>query len=42
MAQGAPEKKPSSLVARFDRIPETLEAALQGRQLQPLLEGPGR
>ena len=26
----------------YDRIPETLEAALQGRQLQPLLEGPGR
>ena len=42
MAQDAPEKKPSSLVARFDRIPETLEAALQGRQLQPVLEGPGR
>ena len=42
MAQDAPENKPSSLVARFDRIPETLEAALQGRQLQPVLEGPGR
>mgnify|MGYP005778134211 FL=1 len=42
MAQDAPEKKPSSLVARFDRIPATPEAALQGRQLQPVLEGPGR
>ena len=37
MAQDAPEKKPTSLVALFDRIPETLEAALQGKQLQPVL-----
>ena len=29
--------KPNSLVAEFERIPETLEQALRGRQLQPLL-----
>ena len=29
--------KPSSLVADFAKIPETLEEALQGRQLQPIL-----
>lgn len=35
--QDAPEQKPNSLVARMDLIKETCEAALQGRQLQPLL-----
>lgn len=35
--QDNPEKKPNSLDAYLDRIPETLEAALQGRQLQPVL-----
>lgn len=29
--------KPTSMVADFNRIPEALEAALAGRQLQPLL-----
>ena len=29
--------KPNSLVARFERIPETLEKALKGVQLQPVL-----
>lgn len=29
--------KPTSMVADFDRIPQTLEAALEGKQLQPLL-----
>ena len=29
--------KPTSMVADFQRIPQTLEAALQGRQIQPLL-----
>ncbi len=29
--------KPTSLVADFNRIPQTLEAALEARQLQPLL-----
>lgn len=31
------QSKPSSLVAHFERIPETIETAFQGRQLQPLL-----
>ena len=31
------EKKPTSMVADFTLIPQTLEAALEGRQLQPLL-----
>jgi len=35
--QDAPDKKPNSLVARMDLIKETVEAALDGRQLQPLL-----
>ena len=29
--------KPCSLVAKFDLIPETVAAALAGRQIQPLL-----
>ena len=37
--QDAPEKKPASLVADMNRIPETVAAALEGRQLQPLLLG---
>lgn len=35
--QDAPEVKANSLVSRMDLIQETCEAALQGRQLQPLL-----
>lgn len=31
------EKKPASLVAHFELIPETIEMAMQGKQLQPLL-----
>lgn len=31
------EGKPTSMVADFDKIPETLEAALAGRQLQPII-----
>lgn len=31
------EKKPTSLVAHFDLIPRTIEMAVQGKQLQPLL-----
>ena len=30
-------KKPTSMVAHFDLIPNTLEAALEGRQIQPIL-----
>ncbi len=35
--QDDPVHKPASMVADFSRIPQTLEAALEGRQLQPLL-----
>ena len=35
--QDDPEDKPSSLVADFSRSGETVDAALQGRQLQPIL-----
>lgn len=35
--QDSPEKKPASLVADMARIPETVSAALEGRQIQPLL-----
>lgn len=35
--QDSPEKKPTSMVADFKKIPDTLEAALDGRQLQPIL-----
>lgn len=31
--------KPASMVADFDQIPQTLAAALEGRQIQPLLLG---
>ena len=37
--QDDPEKKPTSIVADFSQIPQTLEAALAGRQIQPLLLG---
>ena len=37
--QDDPEKKPTSLVAEFSLVPDTVEAALEGRQLQPLLLG---
>ena len=35
--QDDPVSKPNSLVARFDRLPEAVEAALKGRQMQPIL-----
>ena len=37
--QDDPEKKPTSLVADFTRIPDVIEAAMQGEQLQPVLLG---
>ena len=37
MRQDNPEQKPTSLVADFRKIPDTLELALQGKQIQPLL-----
>ena len=39
--QDDPVRKPTSLVADFALLPETVEAALEGRQLQPLLLPPG-
>ena len=33
-------RKPQSLKARLELLPATLDAALQGRQLQPLLREP--
>ena len=36
-SQDAPEGKPRSCVAHFGLIPAALEAAMEGRQLQPLL-----
>ena len=35
--QDDPEKKPTSMVANFERIPQALRAALAGQQLQPIL-----
>ena len=35
--QDNPEAKPTSMVADFDLIVPTLEAALEGRQLQPMI-----
>lgn len=36
MRQDDPVKKPHSLVADFERIPECVEAALGGKQIQPV------
>lgn len=35
--QDDPKEKPTSLVADFSQIPQAMEAALQGKQLQPIL-----
>lgn len=35
--QDNPEKKPTSMVADFSQIPATLQAALDRRQIQPIL-----
>lgn len=35
--QDAPRKKPWSLTANFHKLPETVDAALRGEQLQPVL-----
>lgn len=37
LGQDDPIKKPNSLVAHFDLIPETLANAVRGEQLQPVL-----
>lgn len=36
LRQDDPEKKPFSLVANFELLGETVEAALEGRQIQPV------
>ena len=36
--QDDPKNKPTSLVARFEKIPETVEMALRGVQVQPVLQ----
>ena len=38
--QDDPAKKPTSLVADFSQVADTIDAALAGRQLQPVLLGP--
>ena len=35
--QDDPEKKPTSMVADFTKIPPTLQAALEGKQIQPVI-----
>ncbi|MFC5712096.1 dipicolinate synthase subunit B [Thalassorhabdus alkalitolerans] len=35
--QDAPDQKPNSLVARMEAIPATIEAAIHGRQYQPVI-----
>lgn len=35
--QDSAEKKPTSLVADFSKLPETVDAALRGEQIQPIL-----
>ena len=35
--QDDPQRKPTSIVADFTQIPDALELALQGKQLQPIL-----
>ena len=35
--QDDPQKKPASMVADFTIIPQALDAALEGRQIQPIL-----
>ncbi|MDD3230693.1 MAG: hypothetical protein PHE09_15955 [Oscillospiraceae bacterium] len=36
------EKKPASVVADFTLLPKAVEAALEGRQLQPVLLAPAK
>lgn len=40
MSQDDPQNKPNSLVAHFDRIPECVQNALKGRQVQPVFGEP--
>ena len=36
--QDDPVNKPNSMVAHFEMIPQAMEAALEGRQIQPILQ----
>ena len=36
--QDDPVNKPNSMVAHFEMIPKAMEAALEGRQIQPILQ----
>ena len=38
LGQDDPAKKPTSMVAHFEMIPQTVEAAMEGRQVQPLIQ----
>ena len=38
MLQDDPQKKPHSLVAEIERLPEALSAMLEGKQLRPLFK----
>ena len=38
-AQDNYEKKPNSMVAKMELLPETIVAALEGKQLQPVVRG---
>lgn len=40
MRQDNAQKKPRSVVADFTRLPETIRAALNGEQIQPILSAP--
>ena len=35
--QDDPQKKPTSMIADYDKLAATLDAALDGRQIQPIL-----
>lgn len=37
LRQDDPSEKPNSIVADFDMLPQTLEAALENRQIQPII-----
>ena len=36
--QDDPERKPASMVAHFEKLPQALSAAMEGKQIQPLLQ----
>lgn len=40
--QDSPHDKPTSITAQWDLLVPTVSAALAGKQLQPLLQGPGQ